>query len=181
MPRRIWNQVPLVPKPLSKKRYFHRYHKTKVPVTSLNLPEFRPAKLIANPEYDHHYGGVARDVYLTREQFARFFDVSVEFVDSLPVNVKVFDDMQPDGEMLGYIIQHHRPRRGQITRRSYRVTIIHYEPREFHYERDQAYPQGLDRHLFKAAEGFSQLSDSMKKLSNAAVEVTNSFGAFPDK
>lgn len=77
------------------------------------------------PAYKHPYGGVARDSYVSRDGFARFFEHSVEYVDTLPVNQKLFDDMQPGCEMLGYKIQETRDGRGPYL--AYRITIIDYK------------------------------------------------------
>lgn len=71
--------------------------------------------------YPHIYGGMARDIYVTREQFARFWRYSVEYIDDLPVNCKVLDQMEPGGESLGYKIkEYHNPDL------KYRITIISY-------------------------------------------------------
>jgi hypothetical protein len=77
---------------------------------------------VFTPFYSHMYGGFARDIYVSREGFARFFSTSPEYVDTLPVNSKVFDDMQPGHEMLGYKIKNsykNSPCR-------YRITFIDY-------------------------------------------------------
>lgn len=70
--------------------------------------------------YPHIYGGMARDIYVTREQFARFWSHSVEYIDALPFNSKVLDQMEPGGESLGYKIS---DRYGPT---KYRLTIINY-------------------------------------------------------
>lgn len=82
--------------------------------------------------YPHIYGGTARDIYVTREQFARFWRMSVEYIDSMPFNQKVFDQMEPGGEALGYILKEwvyevNNNRRSKYTEIRYRITIISYK------------------------------------------------------
>ena len=73
------------------------------------------------PLYNHHYGGKARDSYVSREAFARFFGYTPEYIDELPVNHKIFDDMQPGCELVGYKIRY-----GIDEPVLYRITIIVY-------------------------------------------------------
>jgi hypothetical protein len=74
---------------------------------------------IATPFYQHPYGGIARDVLCSREGFARFFEHSVEYIDDLPFNTKVFDVLEPWTECLGYKIMSRR--NGPM---QYRITVI---------------------------------------------------------
>jgi len=74
-----------------------------------------------SPTYHHTYGGTAQDVYVSREGFARFFEVSLHDVDNMAVNTKWFDVMEAKSECLGYKIQE---KRGDPFK--YRITIIKY-------------------------------------------------------
>ena len=53
--------------------------------------------------YQHPYGGIARNAYVSKEDFAKFFDHSPDYIEDLPPNVKVFDVVEPWWEILGYI------------------------------------------------------------------------------
>jgi hypothetical protein len=78
--------------------------------------------------YRHPYGGIARDIHVTRIQFARFFGVSVEYVDSVEFNMKCLDDNFPGGETLGYKIKTWEWRDGhKLSQISYRITVITYD------------------------------------------------------
>ena len=89
------------------------------PLTSLHFPERRESLTVASDYYTHPYGGIARDIYVTREGFARFFEHSVEFIDDMPYNIKLFDDFHPGLiETYGYICEAFN---GNIT---YRITIL---------------------------------------------------------
>jgi len=67
--------------------------------------ETRPAPQIASPFYQHPYGGIARDTWVTKEQFCRFFELEEHHVEAMPVNMKVFDITGEWSECLGYKIQ----------------------------------------------------------------------------
>lgn len=86
---------------------------------------------IVSDHYAHPYGGIARDIYVNREQFARFWRCSVECVDDLPVNMKIFDAMEVGGEATGYKLLNHRE--GAL---QYLITIID-------YRRNRGYAQSL--------------------------------------
>ncbi len=77
--------------------------------------------------YRHPYGGIARDIYVTREGFARYWGYSVEYIDDLPVNSKVFDDMQPKVEILGYKIATRSGQRIVSSTREYDNYVIQYK------------------------------------------------------
>lgn len=90
----------------------------------------RPDPDISTAVYPHMYGGIAKEIYVSREGFARLFEVSPEYLDDLPINCKVFDVMYSGCEMLGYIITTRNNRR-VVSRRAnltkqYRVTYIDY-------------------------------------------------------
>lgn len=90
------------------------------PVMSLSLPEPHPEDPIASPFYTHPYGGIARDIWVSREGFARFFGHSVEYIDSCEVGMKLFDDFHTGmKETYGYKIKNYNT--GRI---EYRITII---------------------------------------------------------
>ena len=72
-------------------------------------------------KYHHTYGGMAQDVYVSREGFARFFEVSLAEVDRMDINCKWYDVMDAKSECLGYKIQE---KRGDPFK--YRITIIKY-------------------------------------------------------
>lgn len=81
--------------------------------------------------YPHIYGGMARDIYVTREQFARFWRMSVEYIDDLQFNSKVLDQMEPGGESLGYKMKEwvwktNGRHKWKYTLIKYRITIIDY-------------------------------------------------------
>ncbi len=73
--------------------------------TAMNHVEIRQSFGRESYEYHHPYGGIAQDSWVTREGFARFFDIPVEYVDQLPTNVKVFDRFWENHEVLGYVMQ----------------------------------------------------------------------------
>lgn len=71
-------------------------------------------------EYSHPYGGIAKDAWLTRDQFARFMNIPVEYVDQMPRNMKVIDHFFDRAEVCGYIYELHG-----VT--YYRVTIVDFK------------------------------------------------------
>ena len=64
--------------------------------------EDRHDRPVASDFYQHPYGGIGRDIWVSREAFARFFDHSPEYIDDLPVNMKLFNITGSLYEMLGY-------------------------------------------------------------------------------
>ena len=85
-------------------------------------------------QYRHPYGGLARDVYVTRDGFARFFDIPVEYVDEMPVNMKCMDRFFDNVEVCGYIRQYYviDAFNGifDLTEMFYVITIIDYNAKE---------------------------------------------------
>lgn len=80
----------------------------------------KPPQEVASKFYQHPYGGIARDVYVTREGFARFFEDTVECVDLMGLinpNMKSYDLIGEWHECLGYILKD-----GDKT--EYRITIV---------------------------------------------------------
>jgi hypothetical protein len=80
----------------------------------------RERKPAASPFYNHPYGGVGRDITVTREGFARFFEDSVECVDFMGLinpNTKSYEVLGDTTECLGYILKD-----GERT--EYSITII---------------------------------------------------------
>jgi len=64
--------------------------------------ETRPVPEIASRFYQHPYGGIARDTWVTKEQFCRFFELTEHFVDGFPLHMKVMDVIGDFTECLGY-------------------------------------------------------------------------------
>jgi len=90
--------------------------------TCLNLPQRMERELIASPFYAHPYGGIARDIAVTKEGFARFFEWSLAEVDFAMMVVqgnggKVIDTFDEWAESLGYIVE-------SDGKRTYMITII---------------------------------------------------------
>lgn len=71
----------------------------------------RERESVAGPFYQHPYGGVARDIFVSREGFARFFQRTPESVDRLRKNCKTLDYAEDLGhpyewvEILGMVGQ----------------------------------------------------------------------------
>src|SRR5678815_5898254 len=105
----------------------------------------------ASEYYAHPYGGIARDIWVTREGFARLFGHSLEYVDSLHCNMKVFDDMQVMCETLGYKQQYKID--GPIT---YRVIFIDHSSKA----RIRFHQQEVD----KLNAAFERAGDAAKKV-----------------
>ena len=55
-----------------------------------------------SPFYCHPYGGIGRDIRVTREGFARFFEIDPNEVSWMQANMKIIDVMLPMSELLGY-------------------------------------------------------------------------------
>ena len=75
-----------------------------------------------SPFYPHPYGGIARDIPVTREGFARFFELDVDAMEMAECDGsiwygKVIDITHDTGECLGYRGRH----RDQTT---YVITIL---------------------------------------------------------
>lgn len=106
----------------------------------INYTSPRPPQEVASAFYQHPYGGTARDIWVSREGFARFFEDSVECVDLMGLinrNTKSYDVVFDNGEALGYILQDRAD--GPI---SYRITIIN---RGFNPWKDACDPHGIPR------------------------------------
>ena len=96
--------------------------------------ETRPEPQVASPFYQHPYGGIARDTWVTKEQFCRFFELTEHDVEHMPVNMKWIDIMEGTSECLGFKIQDRRGRRWDFNGMrwnfdrdapiSFRITII---------------------------------------------------------
>lgn len=81
----------------------------------------RPVEPVAGEFYKHPYGGIARDIHVSKEGFARFFEWSlaeVDFAMLVSNGGKVIDDLSDNHECLGYV--HQNPH----GRRDYMITII---------------------------------------------------------
>ena len=92
----------------------------------------RVSKSNAGEFYRHPYGGIARDVLVSREGFARYFNHSVEYIDNEPMNMKLFDDFHEKCETYGTKMQDGRDGRIQ-----YRITHIDHTHRarmKFHQQ-----------------------------------------------
>lgn len=73
------------------------------PVMSLNLPEFRPQEPVAGEFYRHPYGGVGRDISVSREGFARFFEFELfELLEFGNYYGKCADRLEENHELIGY-------------------------------------------------------------------------------
>ena len=86
-----------------------------------HIPAPRKHEPVAGPFYRHPYGGIARDIHVSKEGFARFFDWSlaeVDFAMLVSNGGKVIDDISDNHECLGYVHQN------QHGRRDYMITII---------------------------------------------------------
>lgn len=76
---------------------------------------------VASPFYPHPYGGIGRDISVTREGFKRFFDIDeghMCLAESFGLG-KVIDEMTDDWtECVGYVNSN-----PQLTK--YEITVIH--------------------------------------------------------
>lgn len=98
-------------------------------MTALDVFNAIPIKTrepVASPFYSHPYGGIARDISVSKEAFARFFEWSLAEVDFAMMVVqgaggKVIDTFDEWSESLGYID-------GSKTQHSYMITIIDRHP-----------------------------------------------------
>lgn len=86
------------------------------------FPDHIQREVVAGPFYCHPYGGVARDIDVTKEGFARFFELDVDAMElaSDPDSTwfgKIIDQMNEWTECCGYRGRKH----GEIT---YSITII---------------------------------------------------------
>lgn len=89
---------------------------------TFNVLPLRGREPHASVFYQHPYGGIARDIFVTRDGFMRFFELDefeMEIAEAFAGQGKVFDWMH-DGwsETLGYINLH------QGGRMEYLITII---------------------------------------------------------
>lgn len=75
------------------------------PTAMNHIPTPHPREPVASPFYLHPYGGVGRDIYVSREGFARFFEMEPSEVDWIPHNIKAIDKSGTGYELLGYKIQ----------------------------------------------------------------------------
>lgn len=87
---------------------------------SVQIRQTRPRE---TTQYRHPYGGLARD------GFARFFDIPVEYVDEMPVNMKCMDRFFDKVEVCGYVHEYYEtPGYGDgmtwTKHTLYRITII---------------------------------------------------------
>ena len=81
---------------------------------------------VAGPFYAHPYGGIARDISVSKEGFARFFEWSLAEVDFAMMVVqgmggKVIDTFGEWDECLGYLNE-------VKGKRAYMITIINRHP-----------------------------------------------------
>lgn len=70
----------------------------------------RPVEPVAGDFYKHPYGGIARDISVTRDGFMRFFEldeIGMKLVYHPDFYGKVLDRMFDEGEALGYRGHHH--------------------------------------------------------------------------
>ena len=61
---------------------------------------------IASEFYKHPYGGIARDISVTRDGFMRFFDVTefdIKMAEAFAGQGKIYDTVEENHETLGYI------------------------------------------------------------------------------
>ena len=89
---------------------------------TFNVLPLRDREPIAGPFYAHPYGGIARDISVSKEGFARFFEWSLAEVDFAMMCVqghggKVIDTFDDWSESLGYIDETNG-------KRTYMITII---------------------------------------------------------
>lgn len=75
------------------------------PTAMNHIPAPREREPVATPFYSHPYGGVARDIFVSREGFARFFEIDPSELDWVECNLKTFDVIGTGFEILGYKIQ----------------------------------------------------------------------------
>lgn len=75
------------------------------PTAMNHIPTPHPREPVASEFYSHPYGGIARDIYVSREGFARFFEMDPTEVDWIPVNFKALDKIGTGYEILGYKCQ----------------------------------------------------------------------------
>lgn len=75
--------------------------------TNMNhIPLPPPAEPVASEFYKHPYGGIARDISVTREGFMRFFELEEQgmlIAESWAGQGKVFENFGDDHEYFGYI------------------------------------------------------------------------------
>lgn len=74
----------------------------------LNLPQRIERQPVASPFYCHPYGGIARDIYVTREGFIRFFELDefdIAIAEAFAGQGQKMYDKLPDDwtEVCGYI------------------------------------------------------------------------------
>ena len=86
-----------------------------------DLPAPRVHVPAASDFYLHPYGGIGRDIQVTKEQFARFWELDDYTVERIPPNTKWFDVLHEKTEILGYRLVTWSF--GQKTS-TYRITII---------------------------------------------------------
>ena len=118
-----------------------------------NLPAPHPQLPVAGKFYSHPYGGIARDICVSKEGFARFFEWSLAEVDFAMMVVqgnggKVIDESGEWTESLGYIVESN-------DRRMYMITMITMKPERvcellqfapYLWEgNDDCAPQGIER------------------------------------
>jgi hypothetical protein len=68
-------------------------------------PNNRPQETVASPFYSHPYGGIARDIQVTREGFMRFFELDelgMKLVYHPDFYGKILDRFFDNGEAVGY-------------------------------------------------------------------------------
>jgi hypothetical protein len=91
------------------------------PTNMNHVPLPPPSEPVASEFYKHPYGGIARDIFVTREGFMRFFELeelAIVIAESWAGQGKVFDSFTDDHEYFGYI---HLFPGGRL---SYTITII---------------------------------------------------------
>lgn len=85
--------------------------------TLMDHVKIRPHQSREVYSYQHPYGGIAKDAWVSRDGFARFFDIPVDYVDQLPTNVKAFDRFWDNFEVCAYVMD-------ICGQKYYRITII---------------------------------------------------------
>jgi hypothetical protein len=76
------------------------------PTNMNHIPIPPPPEPVATDFYRHPYGGIARDIFVTREGFMRFFELeelAIVIAESWAGQGKVFDSLTDDHEYFGYI------------------------------------------------------------------------------
>lgn len=94
----------------------------------LPFPDHLERKPVASPFYAHPYGGIARDIHVTREGFMRFFELDefdMQFAEAFAGQGQKMYDKLPDDwtEACGYIGLHPG---GRMT---YRIDFISKHPK----------------------------------------------------